>query len=290
MSEKQHRLLGSSPVFLRVVHAARMVAATDATVLVTGERGVGKGLLAREIHATSRRRNGPFRVANCAGVSIDRFAAELQGLADAGTLLLDEVGELSLEQQAELVHALDALAGRSRLIATSSGDLHQQMSQGAFREDLYYRLYVVPLEVPPLRERNDDIIPLLKYFSQAMARSHNRRAPRYSVTSRNVLKEYPWPGNVRELKNFCQRMAILMAGQTVQPEDLPAEVRCGLHQGSTPDPFRLPPEGIDLLALEGNMIRQALGMTGGNRSKAARLLGISRDTLLYRIQKHAIEA
>ena len=149
---------------------------------------------------------------------------------------------------------------------------------------------MVPLEVPPLRERTDDIIPLLKHFGHTMARSHNRRAPRFSVTSRNVLKAYPWPGNVRELKNLCQRMAILMAGQTVQPEDLPAEVRCSGPEDTAQDPFRLPPEGIDLLALEGNMIRQALGMTGGNRSKAARLLGISRDTLLYRIQKHAIDA
>ncbi len=291
MSEKQDRLIGSSPAFLRVVHAARMVAATDATVLVIGERGSGKELLAREIHATSRRRNSPFRVVNCAGTSADQFSAELHGLSDAGTLLLDEVGELSLENQAELIHGLDSLQGNIRLIASSSSDLHDLMSRGTFREDLYYRLYVVPLEIPSLRERSDDIIPLLKQFSQAMARTHNRRAPRYSVTSRSILKSYPWPGNVRELRNFCQRMVILMAGRIVQPEDLPAEVRCSAAgKGSARVPFMLPPEGIDLLALEGDMIRQALGMTGGNRSKAARLLGISRDTLLYRIQKHAIEA
>ncbi len=290
MDDKQHRLLGSSPAFLQVVHAARMVAPTDATVLVTGERGVGKELLAREIHLHSRRRNRPFTTIGCAGISIDAFASELERADEGGTLFLDEVGELSPAHQAELMHLLDRVDGRVRLIASSSVDLYQMMQEGVFREDLYYRLNVVPLELPPLRERSDDIVNLLKQFSQQLARSYGRRAPRYSVTSRNILKSYPWPGNVRELKNFCQRMAILMAGRIVQPEDLPAEIRSAAAPKSERTLFTLPPEGIDLAALEGEMIRQALGMTGGNRSKAARLLGISRDTLLYRMQKHAIQA
>lgn len=290
MDEKQNRLLGSSPVFLQVVHAARMVASTEATVLVTGERGVGKERLAREIHAASQRRNQPFRVIGCAGISAEAFASELDEAADTGTLFLDEVGELPLELQAELMHRLGALERRIRLIASSSDDLYGMVARSQFREDLFYRLNVVPLEVPPLRERSDDIVALLKQFSQRMARVHGRRVPRYSVTTRNILKKYPWPGNVRELENFCQRMVILMAGRIVQPEDLPAEIRHAATAKSERTLFKLPPEGIDLAALEGEMIRQALGMTGGNRSKAARLLGISRDTLLYRIQKHAIQA
>ncbi|HEB95718.1 MAG TPA: sigma-54-dependent Fis family transcriptional regulator [Sedimenticola thiotaurini] len=290
MDDRQHRLLGSSPLFLQVVHAARMVAPTDATVLVTGERGVGKELLAREIHLHSRRRNRPFRVVGCAGVSPEQFARELDEADATGTLFLDEVGELAPVHQAGLMHLLDALDGKARLIASSSLDLYRMMQEGGFREDLYFRLNVVPLELPPLRQRSDDIVNLLKQFSQQLARSYGRRPPRYSVTSRNILKAYPWPGNVRELKNFCQRMAILMTGRMVQPEDLPPEIRRAAAPKPEHSPFTLPPEGIDLAVLEGEMIRQALGMTGGNRSKAARLLGISRDTLLYRMQKHAIRA
>jgi len=130
---------------------------------------------------------------------------------------------------------------------------------------------------------------LIKRFSSDLARQYRRKAPNYSVTARNLLKAYSWPGNVRELRNFCERMVILFAGQTVQPENLPQEIRQGQVQGIEYTNFRLPKEGIDLQALEGDMIRQALTMAGGNRSKAARLLKVSRDTLLYRIQKHAIE-
>ena len=294
MAEETTKLLGNSPEFLRVLHAARMVAGTDATVLITGQRGVGKELLAREIHAASRRRGEPFSVVNCAGMLEARFAPETID-QKGGTLFLDEVGELSLELQARLLHLLEAddpssgALENQRLLVSTSQDLHLLVEKGEFRQDLYYRLYVVPLEMPPLKERTDDLVLLLKHFNQDLARFHKRRAPRYSVTTRNLLKSYSWPGNVRELHNFCERMVILMAGKIIQPENLPLEIRRGAGRKSDAAGLVLPAGGIDLLAMEGDMIRQALGMAGGNRSKAARLLGISRDTLLYRIQKHTIQ-
>jgi DNA-binding NtrC family response regulator len=311
MIEKTRKLLGSSAEFLRAVHTARMVAGTDASVLVLGERGVGKELLAREIHASSRRREKPFQVVNCSGLTEEQLDQKLSecsaaeaaeswgeaGAGEGGTLFLDEVGELSPEAQARLLNFLESQeSGHAgclnvRVIASSSADLQVLADRGRLRSDLFYRLYVVPVDVPPLRERGGDIVLLLKQFSAELAHQHGRKAPRYSVTSRNLLKTYRWPGNVRELSNFCERMVILMAGKIVQPENLPIEIRRGTEQTQEKGRrFVLPAEGLDLIALEEDMIRQALGLTGGNRSKAARLLRITRDTLLYRIQKYAIDA
>jgi len=293
------KLLGNAPVFLRTLHAARMVASTDAPVMVLGERGTGKELLAREVHAASPRREQTFEVIRCAGMADALFEQRVQAYAAEqavkGTLFFDEVGELSLAAQSILLQFLNAVDARTatspdvRIIASSSEALQPRVDKGLFRPDLYYRMHIVPLEVPPLRQREGDVMLLIKRFSSDLARQYRRKAPNYSVTARNLLKAYSWPGNVRELRNFCERMVILFAGQTVQPENLPQEIRQGQVQGIEYTNFRLPKEGIDLQALEGDMIRQALTMAGGNRSKAARLLKVSRDTLLYRIQKHAIE-
>lgn len=306
MSAKEPEILGQSPELMRVLNAARMAACTGANMLILGETGNGKEMLAREIHNVSPRRNGAFVALNCALVDEGALEAQLLGRADesqaqdgqirdasGGTLFLGEVGELSVGAQARLLHFLECRGAPGhldvRIIASNSKDLYAQVRAGAFREDLYFHLNVVPLEVPPLRERGDDIVLMLKRFTAEFARAHGRRAPNYSVSVRRVLKGYHWPGNVKELRNFCERMAILMPGKTIQPENLPLEIRRVPAEQDTGKAFVLPQEGIDLSALEVNMIRQALGMSGGNRSKAARLLGLSRDTLLYRIQKHAIE-
>lgn len=296
MNNTQERVLGSAPEFLRVVHAARMVAPTDAPVLVAGEPGAGKELLAREIHLASRRSENPFIIVNCAGISDSQLADELTVASPGATLFLDGVGDLSLDAQAKLLHFLESMeSGRSgypdlRIIASSARNLTPLLDTGEFREDLFYRLHVVPIELPPLRERGDDVILMLKQFTADLARYHGRKAPRYSITVRNLIKQYTWPGNVRELHNFCEQMVILMAGNIVQPENMPLEMRRKPERQVTGEArFILPEKGIDILAMEGDMIRQAIGMAGGNRSKAARLLGLSRDTLLYRIQKHAIE-
>ncbi len=296
------KLLGGTPEYLRLLHTMRMVAATDASVMISGERGVGKTLLAREIHAGSRRQNLPFVPINCAGMPDTEFASifsaakqpEESGRPDifnCGTLFLDEVGELSVQSQSVLFHFLDTAGGNLnlRLLSSSSQDLMDLVAKGLFREDLFYRLYVVPLMVPPLRERKEDLVILLKHFSREISGDYKRPIPRYSVGARNLLKAYDWPGNLRELRNLSERMVILMAGKIIQPEDLPLEIRRGKTSKHRVSLFALPAEGVDLLAMEGDIIRQALGMAGGNRSKAARLLRLTRDTLLYRIQKHNIE-
>ncbi|MEJ1298362.1 MAG: sigma 54-interacting transcriptional regulator [Candidatus Sedimenticola sp. (ex Thyasira tokunagai)] len=294
MMNRQESVLGGSPEFLRVLHAARMVAVTDAPVLISGESGSGKALLAKEIHNNSRGAEKPFVTILCAGIEEAELEREILAGESGATLFLDQVADLSVEGQARLLHLLESMErGRDgcpvmRVIASTSRDPSGLLESQTFRQDLFYRLQVVPLEVPSLRERSDDIVLMLKQFTADLARSHGRKAPRFSVTSRNLLKEYTWPGNVRELHNFCERMVILYSGNMVQPTDLPLEVRRKSEALSSEGHFLLPAEGIDLLAMEGDMIRQAIGMAGGNRSKAARLLGISRDKLLYRIQKHAI--
>ena len=297
-------LLGNAPVYLRVLHAARLAAVTDAPVLLSGERGTGKLSLAQEIHACSERRLQPLAITHCAGISEARFEAELAACFEPGgsrdeaegpgTLFLHQVEELSAASQLRLLHFLqsDAVAvakPQMRLLASACGDLFGAVESGEFREDLFYHLHVVPLALPPLRERSEDIMLLAKDFTAKLSRALGRKPPRYSVSSRNLLKRYFWPGNLTELRNFCQRMVILMPGKIIQPENLPLEIRQNSEQKSGLPGFVLPAEGVDLLALEGDMIRQALGMSGGNRSRAARLLRISRDTLLYRINKHAIK-
>lgn len=294
MMNRQESVLGGSPEFLRVLHAARMVAVTDAPVLISGEPGSGKALLAKEIHKSSRGAAKPFLSIVCAGIEAAELEREILSGEGGATLFLDQVSDLSEEGQARLLHLLESMErGRGgspvmRVIASTTCDPSSLLESQQLRLDLFYRLQVVPLDVPPLRERSGDIVLMLKQFTADLARQHGRKAPRFAVTSRHLLKEYAWPGNVRELHNFCERMVILHPGNMVQPADLPIEMRRKSEALFGVGQFLLPAEGIDLLAMEGDMIRQAIGMAGGNRSKAARLLGISRDKLLYRIQKHAI--
>lgn len=280
------------------MHAARLVAATDARVFISGERGAGRQALAGQIHALSERRSGPLRVVNCAGMPEPELEAEFASSFDSqqppATLMLHQVDELSAAAQCRLLHYLKITGQRPaqssvRLIVSAGVDLQAMVERGDFRSDLFYALYVVPLEVPPLRERREDIMLLVKQFTGELSRLYGRRPPRYSVAVRNLLKAYSWPGNLTELKNFCLRMVVLLPGRSIQPENLPIEIQRAGGRPATASAFTLPAEGVDLTALEGEMIRQALGMSGGNRSRAARLLRISRDTLLYRIQKHAIE-
>jgi len=295
MNSVADKMYGSSPVFSRALNAARMVAGTDVTVLITGEPGTGKEMMAYQVHASSRRAGGSFTSISCSGLGEQELESELLACGNGASVYLNEVADLGLEAQAKLLHFLESVEARRpgypdvRLLVSSSRDLNALQREGRFREDLYYRLHVVPVSLPPLRERKDDIILLLKQFTADLARRHGRKAPRYSVTARNLIKQYRWPGNVRELRNFCERMVILMAGSIVQPSDMPAEIRQQSAAAAGQSLFILPEGGLDLAALEGDMIRQAICMSGGNRSKAARLLGLTRDTLLYRIQKHAIE-
>lgn len=284
-----NRMIGQSAEFLRVVHAARMVAATDVSVLLVGERGTGRESIAREIHGLSQRRHAPFTAWSCLALE---DLAQLREAA-GGTLFLDDLAQLRPQMQTGLLALLERgeLRGERfdvRIIASTEPDLIDRVERGEFREDLYYRLNVVPLDVPSLRERAGDIPLLLKEFIKESARQHGRRAPEFSVGARNLIKGYVWPGNIRELRNFAERMVILLPGQTIQPENMPLEMRRP-SRAQEDKLFQLPHSGIDLNALEADILRQALVMAGGNRSKAARLLNLSRDTFLYRLQKFAIE-
>ena len=216
-------------------------------------------------------------------------------------LFLDEVGELTLPIQAKLLRFLESgecqAVGENthyhcdvRLVAATNRNLLSMVHSGEFREDLFYRLNVVPLEIPALRERVEDIKILLRYFTRHFSTSHGLAAPRYSKMAIKELFRYPWPGNVRELRNFSERMLILFSGRQVELENLPKEIRNPLPRvsASQKDGFILPDNGIQLEDLEVDIIRQALEKARGNRSRAARLLGLTRDTLLYRIKKYAI--
>ena len=297
-----YHLIGHSAAFTRVLNAARMVAPTDATILLYGETGTGKATLAREIHACSTRRLRPFlalAAATLTGELFERAPDTEQGAAlrnaAGGTLFLDEAADLGPAAQAALLRYLETGAVGPfateplslRVIAATATDLGARVAEGMFRGDLFHRLNVVPLEVPSLRERIEDLPLLLKHYARSFARELACPPSSFRPTALNALKTYDWPGNVRELRNLCERLAILLPGTPIGPDNLPVEMRSALRNAGAAG-FRLPVGGIDLNLLEKDVIRQALELAAGNRSRAARLLGISRDTLLYRIQKHGI--
>ncbi len=308
--------IGQSPAFESLIRSAKMVAATDVTVLIKGETGTGKEMLATAIQKESPRADKPFIILNCAALPEGLAESELFGhrkgaftgattnklglfqAAEGGTLFLDEINSLPLSIQTKLLRVLESgeclAVGETkpvivdvRVIAATNSNLTKQIASGEFRQDLYFRLNVVPMELPTLKQRSEDIETLIKHFIRLFSANHSINAPKFSKRSLKVLRNYPWPGNIRELRNLCERLCILLAGQTIEPENLPQEFN---HCVSAPDnsTFILPELGLKLDALEADMIHQALSRTRGNRSKSARLLGISRDTLLYRIQKHGI--
>lgn len=290
------RLSGSSPAFQRMLNAARLVAATDVGVLLLGEPGSGRASLAREIHALSPRSRDPFLTFTCAGAPNGALGAMLAGVTGGtaiteATLYLEEVGELSGADQARLLHLMsvaDATPDSApRVIVASALDLGAAVRDGQFRRDLYLRLCVVPITVPPLRDRVLDLSDLSAHFLAAAAERHQLPIPRLSAGVERIFRRYLWPGNLRELSNLCERLVILYPGSQVRPEDLPPELITGREDDGAVG-FNLPSHGVDLNQLEADLIRQALALAAGNKSRAARLLGLSRDTLLYRIHKHLI--
>ncbi len=312
-------IIGHSPSLESIIRSAKMVAATDVTVLIKGETGTGKELFANAIQKESTRADKPFISLNCAALSESLIESELFGhkkgaftgaatnkvglfeSADGGTVFLDEINSLPLSIQAKLLRFLESgeclAVGDTkpyfvnvRIIAATNADLNQQVKAGAFRRDLYYRLDVVPLELPPLAKRLEDIEHLIKHFMAMAADTHGIEPPAISKQALNALKSHAWPGNIRELRNLCERLSILLAGKTIEPENLPTEFSgSGGHSVSIPTNFTLPHEGLNLERLEVDLIQQALDRTKGNRSKSAKLLGLTRDTLLYRMQKHGFK-
>ncbi|OGT97450.1 MAG: Fis family transcriptional regulator [Geobacteraceae bacterium GWC2_48_7] len=312
-------IVGSSPAMEKVFQIVRKVADTEASVLITGESGTGKELVARSIHAHSSRKNGSFIAINCAAIPRDLLESELFGhvkgaftgaikdktgkfqLADGGTLFLDEVGELPVELQPKLLRALqekvvEPVGGTKpqkldvRILSATNLDIEKAIADGVFREDLYYRLSVIPLHLPSLRERRQDIPLLLKYFCG----KHGEEKVAFDKQSLELLISYPWPGNVRELENSVERMLIMRNGDTINPDDLPDKIRNGSSSlpavgiGGATGMINLPDEGYSLEQLEREVVVQALERNNWNQTAAARFLRIPRHTLIYRMEKYEI--
>lgn len=299
-STTENSLIGEDPELRRLLKAAKVVAATDVNVLLIGESGTGKEILARSLHRWSPRATGEFVSVRCAGLD---EAPDLPALCEQGrghgTLFLDEVAELTARAQAGLLRCLETLEldrdlPSLRVVAATTRELTALVQEGRFRRDLYHRLCVVPLSLPPLRERVGDIAPLAEHFLRIAAAQHGLAAPTFKPAALRQLKRYAWPGNLRELRNLCERLVILLPGVGITPANLPAEICRGDAPNGHPSDnafgFRLPASGVDLEQLEIEAIRQALALAAGNKSRAARLLGLTRDTLLYRMRKHVIQS
>ena len=307
-------LIGDSAEFQSVIRSAQIIAATDVTVLIEGETGTGKELMAQAIHQSSNRADKTFITINCAALPDSLAESELFGhkkgaftgavenhlgyakQAEGGTLFLDEISELSLSIQAKLLRFIEYGECQSlgdsktqrldvRIVAASNKNLNSLVEQGEFREDLYYRLKVVPVELPSLQARHKDISILVKHFITQFSQKYNLDRPKFDASAMKCLQAYSWPGNVRELRNLCERLIVLLPGQILTEHNLPLTLQKPQIEVAA---FKLPMQGLNLESLETDLIRQALGNSNGNKSKAARLLGVSRDAFLYRLKKYSI--
>ena len=303
----------------RVIQMVEKMAQSDAsTVLIQGESGTGKELIAHAIHDRSKRENMPIITVNCAGFPEYMLENELCGhekgaftdarevkkglleVADGGTLFLDEIGDMNVNLQSKLLRLVEQKSFRRigglkdiqvnvRIITATNKDLVKLKEEGTFREDLFYRINIVSLRIPPLRERPDDILPLTKYFVQKYKEEFHKNMQKVSQGVEDFFMSYSWTGNVRELRNVIERAMILGDGDTLLMEHLPIEILGqASKQGKVVEGIRIPPEGISLEKVEEALVRQALKMTHGNQTKAAKLLDISRDALRYRMQKFGI--
>ncbi|HTJ30924.1 MAG TPA: sigma-54 dependent transcriptional regulator [Acidobacteriaceae bacterium] len=313
-------IIGRSKSLLRVLDMASRVAQHDTTILIHGETGTGKELLARAIHHNSRRRNYPFVTINCGAIPKELIEAELFGfsrgaftgatankpgkveMADGGTLFLDEIGELPLESQVKLLrliqHGEVERVGSTgtkvinvRIVAATHRNLVAMVEDGAFREDLYYRLAVVPLQLPPLRERREDIPELVEHLFRKAKEQHEMHNLRVDAAVIGRFASYRWPGNIRELENVVERMLVLSNGEQITEEDLPDELRQSARSAPAASlQLEVPDEGISLEAVEKELILQALAKAKGNQTQAARYLDVSRKTFIYRMEKHGIRS
>jgi DNA-binding NtrC family response regulator len=297
-------LVGQSPAICEIRSAVSLVAKSQSTVLVTGESGTGKEVVARLIHQQSPRNEKPFVAINCAALPRDVIENELFGhekgaftgalakkagcfeLAHSGTLLFDEIAEMSLETQAKLLRAIETqkfrrLGGSEevsvdvRMIAATNKNISAALKAKELREDLYYRLSVVEIFIPPLRERKEDIALLIEFFAQIFSTQYGRVQPRFPEETMDILVAYDWPGNVREVRNVVERALVICTGDTVTPQFLPARIRTKV----TPDGVINIPVGCSTQEAERILILQTLARAGNNKAKAAKILGVSRKTL-----------
>jgi Nif-specific regulatory protein len=316
-SMRSHQVVGRSPALVKAIELCRKVALSTATVLLYGETGTGKEVAARSIHDFSPRRDKPFIAINCAALPESLLESELFGhekgaftgatgqklgrfeLADGGTLFLDEIGELSPAIQSKLLRVIQerefvrvggtqSLTCDVRIVAATNRDLRLEMEQGRFRDDLYYRLNVFPITIPPLRQRVEDLPLLIEHFIRQIAPSLNVQPPAVSEAAMEAMMHHAWPGNIRELRNVIERAMLLTGNAPIGPESLPPEVL------QTPAAHRTPPDpaaefGSRLADHERALIVKALDEVAWNQSAAARKLGISRDHLRYRMKKYRLQ-
>jgi len=311
------QIIAKSRYMQQVLDMVRKVAKSDAsTVLIQGESGTGKELIAKAIHYESARQNDPFMAINCAAVPATLLESELLGYekgaftdaksqkkglfetADGGTIFLDEIGDMEMGMQAKLLRVLEERSFRRvggtkeipvdvRIVSATNQDLLKKIEAKEFRNDLYYRLQVIPIYLAPLRERHEDIMPLVEFFIGYFNREFGKNVKGVSKMARKFLEEYSWPGNVRELRNIIERAIILENEEVLMLDHLPRELisRAGETGSGSPLNFRIPPEGIDIEDIERELIRQSLEMAEGNQSKAAKLLNLGIDALRYRMKK-----
>jgi len=306
------QMAGESEPLQRVYSLVEMVADSGVTVLLTGESGTGKELVARAIHHKSAR-SGPFVTLNCGALPETLFESELFGfekgaftgatatkvgrfeLADGGTLLLDEVGELSLKSQVDFLRVLETKEFRrlggtkvitvdARIVAATNRNLEEAVKQGDFREDLYYRLNVVPIHLPPLRERGDDIPLLAERFLREFSAQHHREIKEISRDAMRLMRLYAWPGNIRQLRNLMERLVITVKDPAIRPEHLPEEIQVSREDTRT----MVVTLGTSLEDIEREVIRRTLAEVVNHREKAAKLLGISLRALQYKIKDYGI--
>jgi len=318
MSEE---IIGKSRAIQEVFRLIDRVAPTDSTVLILGESGTGKELVARAIHAKSRRREGPFVPVNCGAIPEELLESELFGyergaftgatrskpgrfeLAHGGTIFLDEIAEMSPKLQVKLLRILQerrverlgserAVPVDIRIIAATNKNLEKEVAEGRFREDLYFRLNVIPIQLPPLRERKEDIPILAEYFLARFCEREELPPKKLSKGALQRLIEYHWPGNVRELENLMERLVILTEGEIIEEKDLPEHIRA-TPSVSDLTPGKFPAEGFSLpralREFERDLILRALEISGGVKSRAAKLLGIKRTTLIEKMKRLGLD-
>lgn len=318
-------IVAASPLMQDVVRLVEKVGPSEATtILVLGESGVGKGLIARALHVSGGSWDSPFMHITCTALAETLLESELFGhekgaftdartqkkglleLADGGTVFLDEIGDLSPGLQGKLLRFLEDRRFRRvggtrdlkvavRVIAATNKDLDEQVREGRFRSDLYFRLKVIPMVIPPLRARVEDIRPLTARFLDHFSREFRKDLHAASEEALDLMCAYDWPGNVRELRNAVERAVLLTENSTLEASDLPQEIsaatgRTRLPHGRSDGTFELPEGGVSLDQVERDLVRQALERAGGNRTQAARLLGLNRDQIRYRIDKFGLEA
>jgi two-component system response regulator FlrC len=323
-------IIASDPAILAVKNRCERVAGTGATVLLTGESGVGKDVFAKQIHQLSGRNSKPYVAINCAAIPDNLLESTLFGYekgaftgatkaqpgkfeqANGGTFFLDEIGEMPLELQAKLLRVLqDQVVERLgsmrsvncdvRIVAATNQDLQQRVKDGKFREDLYFRLAVFPIRIPPLRERQQDILPLAEHFLARYGRTMGRQGLKLSAQSKQALQSYPWPGNVRELENAMQRALLLSDGDLIEPNDIelhgsePSSASSApignLSAGGTPLAYSSDTESTtlgaqDMDSIEREHILKVLKQVGGNRKDAVNVLGLSERALRYKLKAY----